>query len=53
MGFVMPISTAPNAIVYSSGYVPIGQMMKHGIVLDLVAFLVIVVWLMVIGPVLF
>jgi sodium-dependent dicarboxylate transporter 2/3/5 len=53
MGFIMPISTAPNAIVYSSGYVPIGQMMKHGIVLDLVAFLVIVGWLMVIGPVLF
>jgi sodium-dependent dicarboxylate transporter 2/3/5 len=53
MGFVMPISTAPNAIVYSSGYVPIGQMMKHGIVLDLVAFLVIVSWLMVVGPILF
>jgi sodium-dependent dicarboxylate transporter 2/3/5 len=53
MGFVMPISTAPNAIVYSSGYVPIGQMMKHGIVLDLVAFVVIVGWLTVIGPILF
>ena len=25
MGFMMPISTPPNAIVYSSGYVPIGQ----------------------------
>jgi solute carrier family 13 (sodium-dependent dicarboxylate transporter), member 2/3/5 len=53
MGFIMPISTAPNAIVYSSGYVPIGQMMKHGVVLDLVAFVVIVGWLMVIGPILF
>ena len=53
MGFMMPISTAPNAIVYSSGHVPIGQMMKHGLVLDLVAFLVIVGWLMVIGPILF
>ena len=37
MGFMMPISTAPNAIVYSSGYVPIGAMMRHGLLLDLVA----------------
>ena len=42
MGFMMPISTPPNAIVYSSGYVPITSMMKHGIVLDVVGFFVIV-----------
>jgi sodium-dependent dicarboxylate transporter 2/3/5 len=42
MGFMLPISTPPNAIVYSSGYVPIGDMMKHGIALDLTGFLVIV-----------
>jgi solute carrier family 13 (sodium-dependent dicarboxylate transporter), member 2/3/5 len=42
MGFMMPISTPPNAIVYSSGYVPIGAMMKHGIVLDIAGFVVIV-----------
>jgi sodium-dependent dicarboxylate transporter 2/3/5 len=42
MGFMMPISTPPNAIVYSSGYIPIGQMMRHGVLLDIVAFFVIV-----------
>jgi solute carrier family 13 (sodium-dependent dicarboxylate transporter), member 2/3/5 len=42
MGFMMPISTPPNAIVYSSGYVPIGAMMKHGIALDVAGFFVIV-----------
>ena len=42
MGFMMPISTPPNAIVYSSGHVPIGAMMKHGIALDAAGFLVIV-----------
>lgn len=42
MGFMMPISTPPNAIVYSSGHVPIGAMMKHGLALDLVGFVVIV-----------
>ena len=42
MGFMMPISTPPNAIVYSSGYVPITAMMKHGVALDVAGFLVIV-----------
>jgi sodium-dependent dicarboxylate transporter 2/3/5 len=49
MGFMMPISTPPNAIVYSSGYVPIGAMMKHGIVLDVVGFFVIVFLVSVFG----
>ena len=53
MGFMMPVSTAPNAIVYSSGYVPIGQMMRHGVFLDLVAFVVIVTTVMILGPILF
>jgi sodium-dependent dicarboxylate transporter 2/3/5 len=42
MGFMMPISTPPNAIVYSSGHVPITAMMRHGIMLDIAGFVVIV-----------
>jgi sodium-dependent dicarboxylate transporter 2/3/5 len=42
MGFMMPISTPPNAIVYSSGYIPIGSMMRHGFLLDIAGFIVIV-----------
>ena len=42
MGFMMPVSTPPNAIVYSSGYIPITAMMKYGVLLDLVGFFVIV-----------
>jgi sodium-dependent dicarboxylate transporter 2/3/5 len=49
MGFMMPISTPPNAIVYSSGYVPITSMMKHGLVLDIAGFIVIVAIVMTIG----
>jgi sodium-dependent dicarboxylate transporter 2/3/5 len=52
MGFMMPISTAPNAIVYSSGYVPIGAMMRHGLLLDLVSFVVIVAAIAGLGPLL-
>jgi sodium-dependent dicarboxylate transporter 2/3/5 len=50
MGFMMPISTAPNAIVYSSGYVPITAMMRYGVVLDAVAFVVIVTLVLWLGP---
>ena len=50
MGFMMPISTAPNAIVYSSGYVPIGMMMRHGLLLDVTGFVLIVAALTWLGP---
>ena len=42
MGFMMPISTPPNAIVYSSGYIPLGTMIRNGIVLDIVGYFIIV-----------
>jgi sodium-dependent dicarboxylate transporter 2/3/5 len=37
MAFLLPVSTPPNAIVYGSGCVPIGAMLRHGAVLDLIA----------------
>ncbi len=49
MGFMMPISTPPNAIAYSSGYVPITAMMKHGIWLDVTGFVLIVLVVSAIG----
>jgi sodium-dependent dicarboxylate transporter 2/3/5 len=48
---MMPISTAPNAIVYSSGYVPIGAMMRHGLLLDVASFVVIVTVVTLLGPI--
>lgn len=42
MGFLLPVSTGPNAIVYGSGCVPILQMIRHGALLDLIGFGVIV-----------
>jgi sodium-dependent dicarboxylate transporter 2/3/5 len=53
MGFMLPVSTPPNAIVYSSGYIPIGQMMRYGILLDLVGFVVIVAVVLGLSPLVF
>jgi sodium-dependent dicarboxylate transporter 2/3/5 len=53
MGFMMPVSTPPNAIVYSSGFIPITSMMKYGIVLDVIGFFVIVGLVLVLGPIVF
>ncbi|MBL4899596.1 MAG: anion permease, partial [Colwellia sp.] len=39
--FMLPVATPPNAIVFSSGLVPQMQMMRAGLVLNLVIALVI------------
>lgn len=41
--FMMPISTPPNAIVFSSGYISIKQMVRAGILLNIIAVIVLVV----------
>ena len=53
MGFMMPISTPPNAIVYGSGHVPLTAMMRYSIVLDVAGFVVIVALVTWLVPVVF
>lgn len=43
LGFMMPVSTPPNAIVYASGYVPITKMIKSGFIIDLIGILLVTV----------
>jgi sodium-dependent dicarboxylate transporter 2/3/5 len=40
-GFMLPVSTPPNAIVYGSGMVPITAMIRAGIFFDILGGLVI------------
>lgn len=49
LGFMLPVSTPCNAIVYSSGYIPLSRMMRYGLLLDVAGVLVIstFVWLLV------
>ncbi len=49
-GFMLPVSTPPNAIVYGSGMVSITTMVKEGILFDIVGFFVIIAALRVLCP---
>jgi solute carrier family 13 (sodium-dependent dicarboxylate transporter), member 2/3/5 len=50
LGFMLPVSTPCNAIVYGSGYIPLGQMMRHGLALDLAGIVVIVTLVRLLSP---
>jgi sodium-dependent dicarboxylate transporter 2/3/5 len=39
--FMFPMSTPPNAIVYSSGYIKSSDMFKAGMVLNMLSFLLL------------
>jgi len=48
--FMLPISTPPNAIVYGSGDVPMKQMIRSGIILNIVSVLWIILMVQWLGP---
>jgi sodium-dependent dicarboxylate transporter 2/3/5 len=52
MGFMLPVSTPPNAIVYGSGCIPLLKMVKYGLLLDLVSATLIVLVVTWISPLL-
>lgn len=51
-GFMLPVSTPPNAIVYGSGLVPIGKMMRAGIIFDVLGVGIIWIGLRLLCPML-
>ena len=42
-GFMLPVSTPQNAIVYGSGMVPITRMVRSGVVFDVCGAILIII----------
>jgi sodium-dependent dicarboxylate transporter 2/3/5 len=51
-GFIFPVSTPPNAIVFGTGLVPLRRMIRSGILLDLTALGVVWGGLLLLRPIL-
>src|SRR5258706_1623476 len=50
LGFMLPVSTPCNAIVYGSGRIPLTSMMRHGVLLDVVGNAAIIAGVSPLGP---
>lgn len=51
--FMMPVATPPNAIVFASGKIRIAQMVKVGIVINLIGIMIITLLFYFLGPLVF
>jgi len=49
-GFMMPAGTAPNAIVFATRRLRIGDMARVGLLLDLLCALLVTGWLLFVAP---
>ena len=47
VALVLPVSSPPNAIVYASGKVPITQMIKYGLLMDVIAVILVPIMVLV------
>ena len=50
LGFMLPVSTPCNAIVYGSGLVPLGRMIRYGVMLDVAGIVVIIALVRLLSP---
>jgi sodium-dependent dicarboxylate transporter 2/3/5 len=51
LGFMLPVSTPCNAIVYGSGRIPLPAMMRYGAALDVAGVIVVALVVGLLGPV--
>jgi sodium-dependent dicarboxylate transporter 2/3/5 len=51
--FMLPVATPPNSIVFGSGYIQVPQMVRAGVVLNLIGIVVVTLFGMVLIPLVF
>jgi sodium-dependent dicarboxylate transporter 2/3/5 len=51
--FMLPVATPPNAIIYGSGQVPIGKMIRAGIILNLTGIVLTTLLVLGVAPFIF
>ena len=51
--FMMPVATPPNAVIYASGHIQIGDMIKHGLAINLIAIVLVTLAARLLLPVVF
>jgi len=49
LGFMLPVSTPCNAIVFGSGHIPLMKMVRYGFLLDVFGFIVIITALTIVS----
>jgi len=51
--FMLPMATPPNAIVFASGYIKVNEMVKAGVLLNIISVLIIVIFAFLVVPSIF
>ena len=50
---MLPVATPPNAIILGSGAVSAGQMLRAGVLLDIIGIIVVMAIGLILGPLVF